>query len=395
MIVNFKKIRVFLVSLIIITIPLGSIKVIWPQLNLPTFLFFLYLVVFIFRTPTDFHNKNVLKQFLLLLLIYALIFSISFLNFVKGYPGGYSFLRQLPIYIFYFYFISNEIITGNIKPQQYMQWFIWSAMLLAVLFVLGVNVSYEQGSRLEVMSLNSNFTAILTATAIVLMIHQVSKLKLKRWKKAVYFIFFPVLLYMTIITGSRGGFIALALSLLIYTFFQNRGFINKSKNLFKGILLVGAISIIFLSNDLMYSRFFEDETSVLESRTPIWENVLIIAKGNLIFGVGIFRYQSEMTKLRGGLISIHNEYLSILVYSGIIGLSLFLFFLFRIAKSAYLQYINKGNPVYLSLLAIVLFNLFKGGGTILSLFTWVILTLVYASWFADPKEEQKRNNMQI
>jgi O-antigen ligase len=75
----------------------------------------------------------------------------------------------------------------------------------------------------------------------------------------------------------------------------------------------------------------------------------------------------------------HNEFLSVLIYSGAVGLSLFLYFIFRAYKVAFDAYKSRQNPLFISLLALVIFTLFKGGGFILTTFLWFIFFLIFAS----------------
>jgi O-antigen ligase len=376
------NLRIRLLKLLIMSIPFDTISIIIPQLRLPVLIFFLYLFISIITWDKQFNFSSTIKPLLLIILLYSLIFLVSYQNVTNSTGAGKSFLNQFIIFIFLFYFISTELINLNIGFDQVMKWYITGVSILLLLFILGIEVTERGGGRLSVAGANPNAIAIYSNIALIFIVNLFEKLQLTIKAKYFYLFLVPGLFYIAILSGSRGGFIGLALAFFVYYFFSNIGSGQRMMSIVKAVIGVVILSAIFLSNDLLYSRFFEQEGSLADSRMPLWEVGYSIVKNDLLFGVGLFRYQQEITLIMGRYIAIHNEYLGILIYSGLVGLALFILFIYTCFKSAMFVSRQYNNPMFLSLLVMIVFVLFKGGGTFLSLFTWFILALAYSSKFS-------------
>jgi len=126
-------------------------------------------------------------------------------------------------------------------------------------------------------------------------------------------------------TYSRGGWISLLLSILTLSIFQRR-FLKYGLFLLIAFLIVdvgfsiGRLAPVNLSND-----------STIQYRIEIWKATIKIIKDNLIFGIGpgviwdfIPKYSKE---IKTYISHVHNLYLEIFVDTGILGLTIFSFFL--------------------------------------------------------------------
>ena len=123
------KIRILLLKLFIIVIPFYEVSVVLPQLRLPVFIFFIYMIIAIPTLQNHYAIKRIIKPTVILFTIYGLILVMSLINYVPGIQGGSSFLRQFPVFIFIYVFISNELILGKINMKQIMQLFILGTFL--------------------------------------------------------------------------------------------------------------------------------------------------------------------------------------------------------------------------------------------------------------------------
>jgi O-antigen ligase len=183
-----------------------------------------------------------------------------------------------------------------------------------------------------------------------------------------------------ILTGSRGGVIGLGLAVLVYFYYKEQRLRKRFKSIVVGLFMVLALTLLVLSNDILYNRFFPtDDSSFLDDRYLIWEAVHTIISDNLLFGVGVFKYEIEITRLMGEYRATHNEYLTIWVYAGLLGLLFFIFFLFQVLKSALKSAKKHKNPLFISLFVLLLFSLFKGGGLLLSILIWFLFVFILYS----------------
>lgn len=129
--------------------------------------------------------------------------------------------------------------------------------------------------------------------------------------------------YITLITGSRGGLIAIAAIVLTYIItFYNR---ETAKNNFKKIILiilivalVVMVIIFFLPEDIA-TRLFDFSTyEGGNNRDHMWRHGfnMLSSPANLIMGAGWGAYKTN------GYTSLHNTFLSTLCDIGLIGFSL-------------------------------------------------------------------------
>jgi len=316
---------------------------------------------------------------------------VSLFNKTAQTGLGYSFLRQFPIFIIYFYVFSKEILKGNLGIKQIMQWFIAGVTILVILYFFNIDVSRSQAGRISIAGVGANSIATYCNISFMFIISLMDKHQIGKRTRWFYILMIPLILYINLLTGSRGGFLGLLLGIFIYYYFRSTDFIKRFNYVGTGVIIVGVIGIVFLSNDMLYERFFQDDASLTDSRLPLWLDVFSIVKGNLIFGVGLFRYQAEIIALRGTYFATHNAYLAILVYGGLLGLSLFLLLLYMSFKSAYQVSRIHRDPLFLSLVAMIFLVLLKGGGSFLSLTTWFIIAVVFASKYIYPDQNAQQD----
>lgn len=224
--------------------------------------------------------------------------------------------------------------------------------ILAVIF-FGANLSlkaYLYGERINgrlegigaTDALHSNPFALLLIGIMPLMIPFLIRGKL--YEKVICWLSLPLLLNAFILCNSRGGFVALVLSVITVFIFV------ADKQIRKSILLVSLCFIpvfLYLADEQLINRIstlvsiqsnIDDEAkmrNVSSGRTEIWGYGLEIAK-NYPFGAGPngfknlarFYMPEELLTFqpgRGyGMRGAHNTYLQLLVEQGIIGLLIFL-----------------------------------------------------------------------
>jgi putative inorganic carbon (HCO3(-)) transporter len=133
-----------------------------------------------------------------------------------------------------------------------------------------------------------------------------------------------------ILTFSRGGWLALALSLalLCLVTWRRRGLSLKAP--IAALLLLALLYVPFHS--LVGARLFGDDRGSAESRIPLMNLALRITEDHPLLGVGVNNFTVAMgpyltSEFREGfLFAVHNKYLLVLAETGIGGLIAFLAF---------------------------------------------------------------------
>ena len=157
----------------------------------------------------------------------------------------------------------------------------------------------------------------------------------------VLFLLFPAMMKYLIDTGSRVAIISLVLSIVLYAMLYNYNFsIKKTVMLFFFLFIILIIWNSILQYSLVGERLLDTiYLSDLSGREVIWENVYSIMLPNIILGIGISQYYYEVTAIFGYYQSPHNVLIEVIVYTGIVGLAIFIIFLFRIFKNAFIKQI--------------------------------------------------------
>jgi len=134
-----------------------------------------------------------------------------------------------------------------------------------------------------------------------------------------------------IFTFSRGGWLALTLSLVLLSLisWQRRGLSLKAP---LAVLLL--LTLLYLPfHSVISARLFGDDRGSAESRIPLMNLALRIIEDHPVLGVGVNNFTIAMgsyvtSEFREGfLFAVHNKYLLVLAETGIGGLLAFLAFL--------------------------------------------------------------------
>ncbi len=147
-----------------------------------------------------------------------------------------------------------------------------------------------------------------------------------------FFLFVSALSYLAVLFGAvRAGLLATAAGLMLYLFFS----LEKQK-----AYLVGGAALLTLiawgANPALFSRFelvqrFDFQAGNPESRAAIWQTSYEIFQGNPVMGLGPDNFRAAYAPRVAGLQTTlyghaHNEFFTVLVYSGLFGLAAFILF---------------------------------------------------------------------
>jgi len=180
----------------------------------------------------------------------------------------------------------------------------------------------------------------------------------KNWKKLSFYGFIFALGMLGIFsTFNRGSWLGLSFGIIVmfgYNLFRSKS--KKLKRVLMGMSVAGAVVlVVFFAKygDTLTERLFKsDVEGIKEGRYELQDASYNIIKANPIFGVAPWNYQFHMTTVT----FVHNLYLLIMAENGIIGLILFLLFLFmylretlRGMKSKFLFISNISSGLFASL----------------------------------------------
>lgn len=146
-----------------------------------------------------------------------------------------------------------------------------------------------------------------------------------------------------LLSGSRGGLVALIAEILLLIIITTRSKGTKSILLKGGLsflLLLSAVGgAIFVGGDTSLTRFADSAASddITSSRVQIWANTVTIIRNSLPLGAGIGAYPQAYTQVdtASGFERVeqaHNDYLQVIADAGLVGLVLGGLFLFWFVK---------------------------------------------------------------
>ncbi len=168
-------------------------------------------------------------------------------------------------------------------------------------------------------------------------------------KKILFFITTSILLLSLVLTLSRGGWLGLAFGLFIFTLLIEK----------RLLLLAIPLSLIMIYSlpERIFNRVLsigDLEDSSNAYRIKIWKVALDIIKDNWLVGVGLgyipFKMVYETYISNMPTYHIHNTFLQILAEMGILGLAVFVFFMFTLFKYS-IKKLIKGKDRYIKIMA--------------------------------------------
>ncbi len=353
---------------IIVSFPLlkiGGQDIIYPFF----FTVIFYIVFFILNWKFYFFHmrKEVFlsaKCLLFLILLYPIAMSVDFFC-------GYEAIKNLPVREIFFivitFLISIHLICEKDLVKKYIFSLIFGALLSAVLVEFGFGLYKDVGSdRLSLFGQNQNQSgmefAFIFGCALFFFFAS------KNWKS--YLFFFPMVMSVIVLfkTGSRGALIGWFLIVLGILFLKKN---NVKKILQLIIVSLVAISVlfpVFKENMISFRRLaavVDGEDSTMAGRTGIWETYLqgfdfaSILHGKGFAGYNEYRIKRGMYSERQNgirLKSSHNEFLKVLSVSGVLGLILYLVFLFTIFRIAFMHFIRGSVFPFICCIPIMVFS---------------------------------------
>ena len=258
-----------------------------------------------------------------------------------------SFSETFSRCVSYFQFFALMLIAGCINYRAREIAFLkrsLAAASLASAVVILIFGEFIQG-RLwltGVLKEDPNYFCMYLVFGIIYNLQRLM-IKDKLYKKIVSILLLFGYMAIIVLTGSRGGLIAILVAIIAYVVFNNGKFISAKKIvIFSLVALSIVLAINMLSSRLIRERFTLD--SVLSTggtgRFEIWEQGIKLFTGgslfNQLFGYGAATVKSAFINNGFPIASVmHNLFLENLVEIGIVGFIIYLVMIIAFFKKSY------------------------------------------------------------
>lgn len=256
------------------------------------------------------------------------------------------FASQLGMVGFLFVLSSTDI--GERQRSIVLGGYFWGSVAFCLLSLVFMEPSgtYTQRFVLTLfgVQVDPNNAAASALPAFALGVYHCTRVR-RMPTKCIYGVLAAIAAYVLLMTGSRGGMLAVAASAAVLVFFSTDLKLYQ-KAAVAVLLVVGCVFVLGLLPQDTYARLFQDDYTDGSGRTELWGVVWEAFLTNPIFGVG----WGAATSLNEGM-ATHNTFLSMLCEQGMFGT---FFFVAPIIYVAVVSFRSKNVlPIILLVCAIV------------------------------------------
>ncbi len=281
--------------------------------------------------------------FIYLIFVYGLLVT-GIQAFVAPFKlsNFYNDSFQIFLYVSIFFIVKNRSLTR--EQWNKILWYLTFGIVGNSIYMFYVFYVLQNFERLSGFMDNPNYVAISCVIAISFLILRVEQIK--KYKLLVY-LTMVFLFWVIVISGSRTSLGIMALILLFSMYFINW----RRKIILVGVCLILFTGFLSVSNDNLFAfggplialKRLQDSDAGKDTRFPLWEGAMKATVKNNFVGLGIGQFKTrfgefylfENEKLifehinRGAAMTIHSDFISILVIYGIFGLICYLIFILK------------------------------------------------------------------
>lgn len=332
-------------------------------LDLSITLLFIYLVVYWTKNK----SKNVIElrkpylfEYGFIFYFFAIILGFIILNITDSHAW---FMLTKFTWVINFYLFCWAFSKYEITLTKLLKFFSW-AYLVPNIYAIGCTIYgydpirdkvYEKGrllGLLESATYHAHANGLILTFFLVILYYQFKNLNVKyKWLSAFASIAMAMGIFLTL---TRGIWLSLAVSVLVFLFIQNRKLFSAT--LITGLLICGSL---YYTSESFRSRVHQSVTTKNgdQERWALFDVHVQLVKESPIVGIG---YASPLTHTPPELFAkygyktyidshAHNQILNVLATTGVIGLIPFLiFYLWFIKINIYLvrKYRAEKNHIY-------------------------------------------------
>jgi len=322
---------------LLISIFFGKIELIQtpPLFYIDIILTFLILLIFLSRAYLNQYSVSFSVPLIFLLLSLFLLYCGITLQRSKSFVWGILSLRYLFSGLLVLVFIDNVIIGKNQIQKLFNFIIIWGLLLSIQIFVVSSREGNLQTDEFHKgLYLNwgrSNYLASFLIL-IIPMAYSLSFSKMQSYKKRIYYwIAFLMMMGALILTGSRGGFLAIVFPLLLLT----KKFLRTKKVFFYFTVIIIPFIAVYFKEAFLYvftGLVHIDKQITVLTRVINWINSWKIFLEHPLVGVGYGNLGYYIKNIFEKNTSAHNIVLSLLGETGIIGFIIFSCLFYQIIK---------------------------------------------------------------
>lgn len=327
----------------------------------------------------EYPYRNCVVIFIIVLFFSTLINDINDFGF-----SNVIFFFKLIVGVAYCY-VFPKVYVNKLNYIYYgFIIFTLTCVIIAVLSLggfLGGHALINHGGRMWLFGENPNSTGGRMALSIffILFIVVENPLLFNKWRYL--FLLFIIPLFILLLGGgSRGSLIILAVVSLFFLLFRKTQYLTNK--IF--MIAVFCCSSIYAFNTILSENseysIAERMASTIDSGNDAGRKELnqkslnILMEHNVLWGTGSIRYTNELLRKYNEERVSHNLYIYILSVSGLIGISLFLFFIWGMLEKCLIQL--KRNIFPFCLLIFMLLIAYKTGGVLTYLLMWFVFATV-------------------
>jgi O-antigen ligase len=380
---NFKSYIPVILFVLVIISPLITTGLPLKKYTRLNEIFLLVIIVFIFMSSAVSHKPFSLKKIEQLLLLIGFNLTIStlygylFLDIIVSVRDFYPIYNTILLLIYFrcgTFFNYRNISGPIVRTTLFFSIVLYNIISIMMIFPWGLRILmsyfvpahvyekhisffnthlYAGSQRIVGVLGNSNSSAIMTVILLILVIGWILFMPIQSFfnKLLMYVLLFSTLLTLGL-SFSRTAIISFFIG-IIYLLFSSSILKKRTIKLISIFMLVGFSSIIIMNNT---NKFFiipydhlrgmipkvsgiDANISSLETRFNAWMKGLKKYSLSPVFGTGTANatnIQSDKLRLEGikHFYSPHNEYINILITSGILGLFLYLLLFISVYNKA-------------------------------------------------------------
>jgi len=235
------------------------------------------------------------------------------------------------------YFLARIFLKQTSQVKRFLSTLLISASLVGIILVIQSYLTNFQGGRLQFFEANPIPEASLLGMGfLIATIGLIEHSFQRQWMRWLSIGIIPILLYGILLTGSRGPLVSVTIAMVFYLIvtFRKRPKFVFGVGLFVAILVIIVVKFNILPTGIV-NRYdpltWQTSMSVMErtfSYQSTWKTIL----QNPLIGAGT-----------GTIYLAENIFLEIISNVGIIGLVLFIMFLYSVARKG-CQYLRRTYP---------------------------------------------------